>query len=51
VTPQDEILIEENGNIFTLVIKYYSINKIGKEEEDSDLNKNKIKNINIIIIL
>ena len=51
MTPQDEMLIEEDGNIFTLVIKYYSINKIGKEEEDSDLNKNEVKDINTITIL
>jgi hypothetical protein len=51
VTPQDEMLIEEDGNIFTLVVKYYSVNKIGEGEEDSDLNKNEVKDINTITAL
>jgi hypothetical protein len=51
VTPQDEILIEEDGNIFTSVVEYYSINKIGEGEEDSNLNKNEVKDINTITTL
>ena len=51
MTPQDEILIEEDGNIFILVVEYYSINKIGEGEEDSDSSKNKIKDINTITAL
>jgi hypothetical protein len=51
VTPQDEMLIEEDGDIFTLVIKYYSVNKIGEGEEDSDSSENEVKDINMIIIL
>jgi hypothetical protein len=45
------MLIEEDGNIFILVVEYYSINKIGEGEEDSNLSKNEIKNINTITAL
>ena len=51
MTPQDEMLIEEDGDIFTLVIKYYSVNKIGEGEEDSDSSENKVKDINTITTL
>jgi hypothetical protein len=40
------MLIEEDGDIFTLVIKYYSVNKIGEGEEDSDSSKDEVKDIN-----
>ena len=51
MTPQDEMLIEKDDNIFTLIIKCYSINKIDKREEDSNSNEDEVKNINTITTL
>ena len=50
MNPEDKILIDKDSNIFTSVVKYYSVNKVG-EEGDSDSSEDKVKDINIITAL
>ena len=46
------MFIDEDSNIFILVIKYYSISKVGKEgKEDSNSSKDEVKDVNIITTL
>ena len=50
MNPEDKILIDEDSDIFTLVVKYYNINKV-REEGDSNSSEDKVKDINIITTL
>ena len=45
VNPKDEMLIDEDSDIFTLVVKHYSVNRVG-EERDSNSSKEEVKDVN-----
>ena len=46
VNPEDEMLIDEDGDIFMSVVECYSMNNVGEGEEDSDSSEDKVEDIN-----
>ena len=52
MNPENKTLIDKDSDIFTSVVKYYNINKVGEGEEgDSDSSEDEVKDINIITTL
>jgi hypothetical protein len=52
VNLEDKTLIDEDGDIFTLVVECYSVNKVGEGgERDSDSSEDEVKDVNITTAL
>ena len=52
MNPEDEILIDEDSDIFTSVVECYSVNKVGEEGEgDSDSSEDEAEDVNITTAL